>query len=214
MEYEFVWKGATLLFGVITAGKILYDLSSGKRGRMRDEFNFAKAFLDLVRSDPKLHPYLREKGYAAIAGDANLSADEIEYLLTLLKPERALRHFVLGRPYLDHLPNSGDLQIDFKPKYRTMWSRKWRFYLYLWLYLILAFVSFSPLVFAGPLGLTTSGSLSFTLVTIGTCLPSALLAMKSAIRIDRAEKLVENQHKHTQRVLLSDPAIFSRKRRA
>lgn len=214
MEYDFVWKAGTLLFGVIGAGKILYDLSLGKRSRMRDEFNFAKAFLDVVRSDPNLHPYLREKGYAAIAGDANLSADQVEYLLTLLKPERALRYFVLGRPYLDHLPDSGDLQIEFKPKYRKIWSRKWRLYLYLGLYFVLAFASFSPLVFSSFLGLNITGILGLTIMSSGTCLPSALLAMKSAIRIDRAEKLVENQHKHTQRVLLSDPAISSRKRSA
>jgi hypothetical protein len=212
MGYEFFWKAGTLLIGVIGAGKILYDLTLGKRGRMRDEFNFAKAFLDVVKSDPNLHPYLREKGYAAIAGDANLNADQIEYLLTLMKPDRALRYFVLGRPYLDHLPDSGDLQIEFKPKYRTAWSRKWRLGLYFGLYFVLAFAAFSPLVFSGFLGIKASGILVLTAMSIGTCLPGALLAMKSAIRIHRAQELVKNQHKHTQRVVVSDPTIFSRKR--
>lgn len=61
-------------------------------------------FLQEVNSNKQLHPFLREKGYQAIAGDKQIGANEIEYLLSLKGPERALRDYVLGRPYLEHLP--------------------------------------------------------------------------------------------------------------
>src|SRR5690606_19252263 len=114
----------------------------------REEYKFAKEFLDEVSAKEKLHPFLREKGYQAIAGDNQIAADEIEYLLSLKGSERALRDYVLGRPYLEHLPDAGDLQIAFKKKYTSKWSRHLSKFFYLGVYIALAFLAVSPLLFS------------------------------------------------------------------
>ena len=124
MELDILLKSGTLLLGVIGAGKLLYDLWIIKHSRMRDEYTFAKTFFHEVSTNPTSHPFLREKGYQAIAGDRQLSADTIEYLLSLENPDRALRDYVLGRPYLEHLPQSGNLQIEFRKRYKNKWSEK------------------------------------------------------------------------------------------
>ena len=86
MELDILLKSGTLLLGVIGAGKLLYDLWIIKHSRMRDEYTFAKTFFHEVSTNPTSHPFLREKGYEAIAGDRQLSADTIEYLLSLENP--------------------------------------------------------------------------------------------------------------------------------
>ena len=45
------------------------------------------------------------------------STAEIEYLVSLERSDRALRDYVLGLPYLEHLPEVGNLEIAFKKKY-------------------------------------------------------------------------------------------------
>lgn len=197
MDFDIIVKSATLLIGAIGSGKLLYDLSVGKGGRMREEYKFAKDFIDQIKSDPKLHPFLREKGYQAIAGDRELCGDEIEYLLSLKRPDRALRDYVLGRPYLEHLPNAGNLQINFKKRYKGSWSRWWRKSLYFVLYFILFFAAFSPLLFSrmfttGPTEIFVA--FAFSIAVFGSY---AWFALKAATRIVRAEKLVKNQDKHT-----------------
>ncbi len=197
MDFDVVVKSATLLIGAIGSGKLLYDLSVGKGSRMREEYKFAKDFLDQIKSGPKLHPFLREKGYQAIAGDQELSGDEIEYLLSLKRPDLALRDYVLGRPYLEHLPNAGDLQINFKKRYRESWSRWWRKIMYSALYLVLFFAAFSPLLLSRMFktGLTEIFvACVFSITVFGSY---AWFALKEATRIVRAEKLVKNQDKHT-----------------
>ncbi|MFL9898833.1 hypothetical protein PQR71_11815 [Paraburkholderia fungorum] len=93
---------------------------------MRDEYKFAKDYLEDQSKNPKMHPFLRELGCRAIAGDERLTAEEVEYLLSLTNPDRALKDYVMGRPYLAHLPTGGNLKVNFREKFRKAFPRKWR----------------------------------------------------------------------------------------
>lgn len=207
METDLIIKVCTLLIGVIGAGRLLYDLSIGKRSRMRDEYSFAKKFLDELVENPALHPFLREKGFQAIAGDRQISADEIEYLLTLQGPDRALRDYVIGRSYLEHVPEYGDLQIEFKGKYKKQWSRKWRFFLYLCCYFIFSVLAFCPLILSSIYGMSNVQIVTLLVVCVMVFVPYAWSSLKAAVRIFRAEKLVKHQHKHTQRIVVDSKLI-------
>ncbi len=117
---------------------------------LRDEYKFAKEFMEALHAPDSMHPFLREKGFQAIAGDNQLSADEVEYLLSLQKPDQALRDYVLGKRYLDHLPHMGNLQVKFRAKYEGSWSRNWRKTFYLLAYTLLVFLALSPLLCKPP----------------------------------------------------------------
>jgi hypothetical protein len=202
MNPELIFKAASLLVAVAGAGRFLYDVSIGRRGRMREEYKFAKEFLSDINSDSGLHPFLREKGYHAIAGGNSISGDEIEYLLALTRPDRALKDYVAGRHYLEHFPRSGNLQIEFKKKYKSKFSRKWRLYGYLILYLLLGFMAFSPLVLSGFYHTSPSQTFGLLLTCIGVFGPYALFSLRSGYRLHRAQMLVSHQNKHTQRIIL------------
>jgi len=204
MDYDIIFRLATLLLGIAGAAKILYEFSIVRRTRMREEYRFAREFLSDIEPGKKVHPFLREKGYQAIAGDSNMSGDEIEYLLSLTRPERALRDYVLGRAYLEHFPQSGNLQLKFKGKYAGKWSRRVRMYGYIGMYVVSAFLAFSPLLLASYFKVTFAHTISAFAISASVFLPYAWLSLRAGMCIYRAEKLVAHQDRHTQRILVSE----------
>jgi hypothetical protein len=206
MDYELFVKIGTLCLGLIGAAKIFQELSNGRRSRMREEYKFAREFLGDVVSNRDMHPFLKEKGFQAIAGDNRMSADEIEYLLSLTGPERALRDYVKGMAYLEHLPQSGNLQIKFKKKFESKWSRQWRLWLYVVFYGVFALMAFSPWLLASFSHVSLAKMLSAMALTIPVFLTYAWFSLKAGARIYRAQKLVKDQNRHTQTIVLPLPA--------
>lgn len=206
MDIDVLLKSITVLVGVFGVGKVLYEFVIGRKGRMRDEYRFAHEFLSAVEANPDMHPYLKEKGYQAIAGDSTLSADEVKYLLSVVKPDRALKDYVLGRQYLEHLPHAGNLQVAYKHRYRNEWSRRWRLYLYAACYVLFGFAAFSPFVLAAIWPMTLAQWAWATLGCIAIFGPYAWWSVKAAARIYRAKMLVTHQHKHTQRIVIEPSA--------
>ncbi|MCC2958779.1 hypothetical protein LK542_24515 [Massilia sp. IC2-477] len=202
MDYDLVVKIATVCIGLVGAAKGLYDLSIGRRSKSREEYKFAKEFLEFSNENKNIHPYLRDKGYQAIAGDNAITGEEVEYLLSLTRPERALKDYVMGKKYIEHLPNHGNLQIKFKEKYKSKWSRRWRMYAYLLLYIAFAFAAFSPLLFSSYFHMDLKGALIAFIISLAVFAPYAYIFLMSGAKIYRAQMLVEHQNKHTQRIIL------------
>jgi hypothetical protein len=203
MDYDLIIKIATVCIGLVGATKGLYDLSIGRRSKLREEYKFAKEFFDFSNINKDIHPYLREKGYQAIAGDATMSGKEVEYLLSLNRPDQALKDYVMGRKYLEHLPSHGNLQIRFKEKYKSRWSRRWRMYSYLILYFTFAFAGFAPLIFSSYFHMDLRNAMTAFAISVVAFGPYALWFIRSAAKIYRSQKLVDNQGQHTQRIILS-----------
>lgn len=201
MDLDFWAKAVPVVLGAIGAGFKFFD-PSGKRGKMREEYRFAREFLHDLEFHPDLHPYAKEKGYQAIAGDTRLGADEIEYLLSLTGPERALRDYVKGRKYLAHV--SGNLQIAFKRKYQSRWSRQWRMGLYLAAYMALVLMAFGPLLFSGYLRLPFADSITAFCLCLGVFGPFAWMAVQAGASIYRAQVLVANQSRHTPHIVVEN----------
>jgi hypothetical protein len=182
----------------------VYEWLYGRHGRLREEYKFARDFLKDLKDDPDLHPFLKQKGYQAIAGDATLSASEIEYLLELHDSGRALKDYVLGRPYLQHFTTAANQKVAFSTRYETAWSRNWRSLMYFMLYMALFMGAFSPMfipsVKAASL-LDRTLYLAFTLLLFS---PAAFLALRAGARIARAEALVKNQQRHAQSHSISE----------
>lgn len=203
MEVETIFKFLGAVAAIIGAGRVIYEVTVGKKSRLREDYKFAKEFLNDLKVNPDLHPFAIEKGYQAIAGSTVLKSEEIAYLLSLENPGKCLKDYVLSKNYLQHLNTSGDLQLSFSEKYAAPWARKWRKAWYLTLYFGLAFASLSPLFFVErgitkPVQLLTL--LAFTISIFGFY---AWESLKSFARIYRGEKLVQNQSKHTRKILLS-----------
>lgn len=182
-----------LVAGAVAMWKVVAEVVAGRRHRLREEYRFAREFLDDIKKTPQMHSFLRQKGYQALAGDNRLSAQEVEYLLTLPKSAEALRLYVTGLPYLQHNAMAMGSQVSFKAKYVDSFSRNWRKGMYLILYGAFYALGVAP-GFRWPfnlVGLTPSFPLFVT--TALFCLPLAVLALRSGLRITAAESLVGKQ---------------------
>jgi hypothetical protein len=202
MDTETIFKFFGAMAAIIGAGRVIYDITVGNKSRLREDYKFAKEFLHDLKESPDLHPFAVEKGYQAIAGSTALKTEEIAYLLSLENPGKCLKDYVLSKEHLQHLNTSGDLQLFFAEKYSTPWARTWRKALYLTLYLVLSLAALSPLIMvkAGitkPIQLVTL--LAFTITIFGYY---AWVSLKAFARIYRGEQLVQNQKKHTRKILL------------
>ncbi|WP_151073230.1 hypothetical protein [Cupriavidus oxalaticus] len=201
MNIETGVKLASVIFGIFALAKNYYDISGGRRNRSREAYKFARDFLDDIESGKKIHPYAIEKGYQAISGDSGLSGDEVAYLLSLKEPERALKYYVMGRPYLEHFPQKNK-QIDFAPKYRNDWSRTWRKLLYAAIYFIFSLGTMMPLILSKFFSNEMSSVFTLFGIMAVTIFPTGLMALRNAAKIHRAEKLVNNQSRHTPNIIV------------
>lgn len=193
MDLETFLKLFPLAAGAFAVWKIVVEVASGRRSRFREDYRFAREFLEDIRKAPQMHPFLREKGYQALAGDNRLSGQEVEYLLALPESARALRLYVMGLPYLQHTATAVGSQVSFKRKYESRTARTSRKVAYLVAYGLFYALGAAPL-FSVPLSLFgLTPTLSLFLTTAFFCWPLAALSLWSGMRITAAESLVRVQ---------------------
>jgi len=118
---------------MVVAGKVIIELSAGSKARRKDDYRFAKEFLNDLNSD-NLHPLAVERGFYAIAGTGDVKANDIEFLLSLEEPQRRLKDYVFSRNIVEL--NEVNHKFEFKKKYRSDFSRRWRKWRSLLLYLL------------------------------------------------------------------------------
>lgn len=207
MEVGIIIKIITVIFGIIGAAKIIFDLSAGSKAKLRDEYRFAKEFLNDLTQEPKLHPLAIEKGYYAIAGTVTIKSKEIEYILSLENPDRCLKDYTLSRKYLEHLGDNENTKIDFAKKYKKPWARTWRKAAYIIIYVLGGFAAMSPFLLQKFLSTDTKQVLVFSALTIPTFGFFAFDSLRSFIKIYSAESLVKNQNKHTKLILVERKSV-------
>lgn len=193
MELQTILSIASTLAGLIGFWKIRHELINGRRSNLREEYRFSREFLAEVERKADMHPFIKQKGYQAIAGDTRLAAAEFEYLISLAEPAYALRLYVMGRTYLEHNTTAVNRRITFKRRYRTLVSRLLEKSKYFALYVAFYGIGALP-AFHWPLSLTgVVPSTSTTLLLVLVCWPMSFVALRLGMRVNAAEKLVKMQ---------------------
>jgi hypothetical protein len=195
MEFEIILKIIGAIVAVSSTGKIFYDVTTGRKSRLREDYKFAKEFLEDIKNNPDLHPFAVEKGYHAIAGSVALKSEEVAYLLSLKNPGKCLNDYVLSRKYLRAINIDGDFRLEFSKKYSSLLSRRIRKIFYISLYAIFGIIALAP-IFA------PSKFAILFFITLPGFGYYALFFLNLYIQIYRGEQLVNNQKRHTQKILL------------
>ena len=182
----------------ITCWKFFYDRTIGNKKDRREQYHFAKDFLSEKTLNPKLHPFVLEKGYQAIVENRQIRCREIEYLLDLKDPATCLDDFILGRKYLVSLDQSSDGCICFSGRYKSEKFRSLVKYFWIGIYFLLTFLTVLPLwlsIFFKEFFTQISSVQFLTLSTL--FVPGFLfymyVALDSVQRLRRAEHLVTHQ---------------------
>lgn len=195
---ELIYKFGMLIaaVGAVIGVRMKYaEFRLARHGHLREEYRFAREFMADLMSPTGMHPFLKQKGYQAIACDARLSATEIEYLLNLDDAPRALEDYVLGRSYLEHKTTAVGAQIAFKQKYERPWSRNWRKGGYILIYVILFGLAGLPVLIPAFDSLQPLQKLVTLLISVAFFVPLAFLPLEGQFRVIRAEALVKSQRR-------------------
>ena len=200
------WAGTvgSIIFGVATLRKTLYETPTFFHHRLREEHKFAREFLKELKDAPDMHPHARTTGFQAIAGNTHDSTRLIEYLISLDSPARPLWHFDKGRTFLIHDPRAGDQQVKFKPKYELPSVRKRMRLLRAGWFLLFNFIWPLPLLlptFASVFKLNLMQLLTglaptlvlYEIITIS----GFVVSLSAASKLSAAERLVKEQSLHT-----------------
>ncbi len=199
MDIGYIIKLILALGTMIGAAKVVYELSLGGKLRLREEYRFAKEFLNDLEATPKLHHLAEERGYYALAGTSSMKVSEIKYLVSLTDADRRLKDYVLARKYV--VLNDETNKIDFRKKYRSAWSRTWRKAIHIITYMIGSFLSFSPLLIIQPFGLPPKYML-LVFITLPCFGLFAVDFMRSFVKISRGEALVKEQQEHAPKIYI------------
>lgn len=189
-------KIPALVSAFVVFSKFLYDIASGKRTKLREEYRFAKELLSDINSG-KLHPYAKEKGYQALVGTKNISTEEVEYILTLREPVQCLNDYVLAREYLEKIESRGNTQLRFKKSYQSKGKRTSLIAWYLVWYAIFAILIISPVYANYWHNFTPKNLLILVITTFVTFSFPAWRSLKRAAMLVRGQKLVKNQKSHS-----------------
>jgi hypothetical protein len=195
MQIDLWIKIGSLSVAVITVAlaiwKLRGELFRAHRGNLREEYKFAKEFLDAYFKDPKsMHTYTKQKGFAALVGGNHIDSGVVEYLLTIVNPVLSIERFVVGKKYLVHQPTAGDEEVAFTNRYLKKGRRG--FLKAVSLALLISFYSTAvcPL-FLNLFHVITNAQLVTTFpITLAVFMPLSALALKPGVRINRAEALV------------------------
>lgn len=193
MDTELIAKLITVAGGVFALYKVIAEFVISKKSRLREEFKFIKEFIADLK--PDTHPFIIEKGYLAITGDATLKATEITYLLSLPSPGQALKKYSVARKYVEFKDATADEQVRivFREQY-TLSKRKWVKRRNITAYILFATLAFAPIAFAREI---FGNNWQVALVVVAMALLSfgslAFTSLAEHGRVLRGEELVAMQ---------------------
>ncbi|WP_050907561.1 hypothetical protein [Vibrio harveyi] len=146
MEYIPILLKAIAAFVPLVAAMLgILNFRFSRRSAMIAEYNHAKSFLKDCNG---LHPYAKDLGYYTIAGTSHVDSSEIEYVLSLQNPVKALKCYVAGRKYFVPFQELKYPKIQFRQKYVSSFKRAFLLNFYKVLYFVFAFIAMSPLIFS------------------------------------------------------------------
>ncbi|MCU7251684.1 hypothetical protein [Pseudomonas koreensis] len=200
MEFATIVQLLTVMGIVAAATKVIRELLFMGKSRLTEEYRVARDVLKDMEQNPNQHPLVVERGYFAIAGTSAINPADVAYLISLVDPAKSLKDYVLSRQYVEL--DARRHRIDFRPKYKSSFSRIWRKTWYGTMYVVWWLIAMAPLLLIQPLSLEPKFALwmGITLPVAGFFGVSSLI---DCLKISRSEKLVKSQEQHTPRILVS-----------
>lgn len=190
---ELAAKTIGLFASIFTAYKLFLEVVLHRKTRLRDEYKFVKEFLTDIGTSSEPHPYLVEKGFAAISGKDNLTAEEIRFFLSQRNPSLSLKRYSAARErYVEYCEH--DHRVKFKGKFTDPTKRKGSKILNGVGYFTFAALSLAPIFFASNLfGTNWRMGALFIVMFLVAFGPQAIWCLLEVGRITKGEKLVDGQ---------------------
>lgn len=196
MEWELAKNIAYTMLVIIAVAKFTYDKKSKSKSDLKQDYTFSRSFLLEDLKNYELTPFLKEKGYQAVAGTSAIRADEVEYLLTLEGSGRWLMDYVYCIKYLDKKETLKSKKIAFNEKYKKKQARLIRKFIYLLVYAVFAMLAVFPLINMHTSSVTLIELLIQQSVSFLVFITIAAISLLELIKLVKAEELVNKQEKY------------------
>lgn len=190
---EFAVKAITAIGAPFATYKVFMEVMAARRSRRSDDLKVTKELVELA--EKKAHALLVEKAYAALTGDQSLSSEQIQHLLSLPTPGRAISEFTAGRDFLEicEATSASPTKVGFRQKYASHQSRKFYKYWHGFWYFAqssgcLAILSTSTSIF----GKNEQQNIAIASTLFVSLAILALFSISSRARLVRAEKFVNS----------------------
>jgi hypothetical protein len=206
MDIDTAVKIVGFIVTIVGLYKVLNLVKFQRKSSFRDEYNFAKMFLADVEEadkatgmDKKIHPYVEEKGYQAIAGTDSIRACEAAYILSLKDPVLCLRYYVYSKSLFENFDET-HAKLSFKSKYSSKTYRYWRKKLFFVLYFIFGVIALNPLLNYNDFGFEGADLVRFYIGCIVVGVGFGWLSINDYLKFDIGEDLINSQKLHTPKV--------------
>jgi hypothetical protein len=205
MNFELLLKIAPVAASGLTLGVAFWNIDQGRRKGIADEYASIKKFSDDVK-DAELLPFLHELGYQMIAGNRNMTAREVKYLIDADPTGQALRDYVAGKSLLDCIGTGAGIEISFTPSYQKKRIRLFWQLFYFATYMAGFIATFLPPFAPGSGVFGDAEPLAAVALGCVTMLPVSYVALREGSRIAKAEKLISFLTQSLRDRLILQPA--------
>jgi len=191
VDHDIIVKLATLLLGVVALWKVIPEIIRGRHGDLREEYKFAKDFFADVKQNSHMYPFVNQKGYQAIAGDARITSAEVDYLLTFPNSVLTIKDYVFSRKCLECLVTDAGPQLVFRDGFKSRFSRFLGKIFHFMFYIVCCLFGVVPLIlFAFHLVPLERALVAFFFTGL-LFIPMGCYFLMEGMRIGRAEMLIK-----------------------
>jgi hypothetical protein len=200
----------SLVASTFSVRKLFSEAILYRKTRSRDEYKFVKEFLTDITS-PESHPYLVEKGFAAISGKDNLTADEIRFFLSQPNPSLSIKRYSAARQhYVEY--SECERRVKFIGKFTDPAKIEQSEKLNGFGYFVFALLSLAPLFFTSIFASNLfeknwQMAAIFIVVFLVAFGPLAFFCLLEVDRITKGKKLVDSQRTPNPPLNMDAPSI-------
>lgn len=200
-EYsELIIKGGSFLLALLGGAPIIIKWLLDLDSKRKDDYRFAREFLSDLGENPNMHPFVREKGYLAIAGKSHVNEDEVSYLLTLKEPNKALGNYKLAKSVVSFDSKRSLLKIGFKKIYKHKAVRVVAKFYHTIKYGVFFFLAVLPLYSPAFREWIGDAIIFYILLFSPIFMFMAVRSIIEKEKIVSAEYIVKNQEQHTKAI--------------
>lgn len=189
---QLIASGGVIISGVIGLWKFRSEVLKSPKILLREDYCFARDFFRDLQTG-SLDPVVSEIGYQAIAGNSEITSDEVAYILGFNNFKKSIGFYMDARILLEFYSTASNEKIKFKKSYRSAKIRSSLKAIYIIGYFLSYGIGVLPIFFVIFKMLAPATGFLYFIVSGAMFFPLAYISLKAGGRIARAEKLIQIQ---------------------
>ncbi|MGY3852756.1 hypothetical protein [Aeromonas veronii] len=195
---DLIIKSGSFLIALLGVAPIIRKWLLDLDSKRKDDYRFAREFFSDLDKNPSMHPFVREKGYLAIAGKSHVNEGEVSYILSLKEPSKALGNYKLAKGIVWFDSEKSLVKISYKKWYKYKFVRIVAKAYHIIKYGVFFFLAILPLYSNSFREWIGDALILYVFLFSPICMFIAVRSIIEKEKIVSAEYIVKNQESHTK----------------